>query len=79
LFVSGTAPGDWPETDRQSLATFAESSWDFLQKPFNHLTLLSRVRALLNRPPSRLRVRPGCARNGECARLNPAGTGSPVL
>lgn len=79
LFVSGTPFGDWSETDRQKVDRLPGSSWDVLQKPFTHSTLLSHLTALLKRPPSRSSVRPGCPRNGDCARLNPTGTGLPVL
>jgi len=79
LFVSGTPFGDWSETDRQNVAELPGSSWDILEKPFTHSTLLSRLTALLQRPPARSSVHPGCPRNGDCARLNPAGTGLPFL
>lgn len=78
LFVSGTAFGDWSAADRRNVAELSESSWETLQKPFTHSALLSHLRALLNRPPSRPAVHHGCPGNGECARLNPTGAGLPV-
>ena len=79
LFASGTPFGDWFETDRQNVAKLPGSSWDVLEKPITHSVLLPHLTALLQRPPSQSSVHPGCPRNGDCARLNPAGTGLPVL